>query len=283
MVVGSLVAVLVCSCWHLAVAAVKLPAIFCCDAMLTTVAFLTFPLRLLAALDRLVGEMQRQMERLVWEKSELEEKLSLAIKESKAMEEILDEMEEEHDDAITKITLLETQLKALKLENMRLNEHKGKSEWDKKPAPTSSSSNTRKEADVIAPEVTSSSPEEEKEEFLVRRRKAAAVARRRSMFSLGMSAAVGAVVWTADAPCLPLLAGLFAMVGVSMCAVARSLRRRRDGDDGDGVALLGLNWFLLGVLASPMLPGAARAVFPRVARLAGPAVAWLSATVPVSS
>uniref|UniRef100_J3L842 Uncharacterized protein n=1 Tax=Oryza brachyantha TaxID=4533 RepID=J3L842_ORYBR len=139
MVVGCLVAILARSCWHLAVAAVKLPATLCCDVMLSTVAFLTFPLRLLAAvdrerkLDRLVKEMQRQMETLVWENRELEDRLSMAVKESKAMEEILDEMEEEHDDAIARITLLESQLKAVKLENMRLNEHKGKSMWDKKP------------------------------------------------------------------------------------------------------------------------------------------------------
>jgi light-regulated signal transduction histidine kinase (bacteriophytochrome) len=46
----------------------------------------------------------------VWENSELEEKLSMALKESKAMEEILDEMEEKHDDAFARITLLETQV-----------------------------------------------------------------------------------------------------------------------------------------------------------------------------
>jgi hypothetical protein len=57
-----------------------------------------------------VGEMQRQMERLVWENRELEEKLGMALKESRAMEEILDEMEEEHDDAFARITLLETQV-----------------------------------------------------------------------------------------------------------------------------------------------------------------------------
>ena len=45
----------------------------------------------------------------MWENSELEEKLSMALKESKAMEEILDEMEK-HDDAFARITLLETQV-----------------------------------------------------------------------------------------------------------------------------------------------------------------------------
>jgi hypothetical protein len=83
------------------------------------------------------------------------------------------------------------------------------------------------------------------------------------------------VAWSADSPCLPLLAGLFAVVGVSMRSVSRCTWRGR----GDGaVALLSLNWFLLGVLTSPMLPGVARAVVPRAAR----ALTWFAAAAPVS-
>uniref|UniRef100_A0A0E0JSY5 Uncharacterized protein n=1 Tax=Oryza punctata TaxID=4537 RepID=A0A0E0JSY5_ORYPU len=148
----------------------------------------------------------------------------MALKGRKVMEEILDEMEEEHDDAFARITLLETQ-----------EEECG--------------------GGGVAAEVTT----EEEESVQMRRGKA--VARRRSLISLGMSAAVGAVVWAADAPCLPLLAGLFATVGVSMCSVARffflresaALRGGRPASS-DAVALLSLNWFLLGVLTSPMLP-----------------------------
>jgi hypothetical protein len=51
------------------------------------------------------------------------------------------------------------------------------------------------------------------------------VARRQSLFSLAMSAAVGGVAWSANAPCLPLLAGMFAVVGVSICSVSRCTRR----------------------------------------------------------
>ncbi|KAG8053863.1 hypothetical protein GUJ93_ZPchr0001g32129 [Zizania palustris] len=274
--VGSLVAILARSCWQLAVAAVQFPALFCCDAMLWTVTFLTFPLRLLAAVDgeRKLGEMQRQMERLVWENRELDDKLNAALRENRVMEEILDEMEEEHDDAFARITLLEKQLKVLKLENMRLNEHEGKSTWDKRsPAAVhgggynlpGSKANTWKAKDEIeeegggvAPEVTA--------ESLTRREKT--LARRRSLFSLGMSLAVGAVAWTADAPCLPLLAGLFAMVTMSMCSVARFLcAALRSRPASDAIALLSLNCFLLGVLTSPMLPAAVRLVGPAAAPL----------------
>uniref|UniRef100_A0A0E0JTY6 Uncharacterized protein n=1 Tax=Oryza punctata TaxID=4537 RepID=A0A0E0JTY6_ORYPU len=234
--------------------------------------------------------MQRQMERLVLENRELEEELSMALKERKVMEEILDEMEEEHDDAFARITLLETQLKALKLENMRINEHRGKSMWDKKPPaaahgkslPASTRpSNTRKRKDREdeAEEATAAAQEEEgggggvaaevttEEEESVQMRRGKAVARRRSLISLGMSAAVGAVV----------VARFFFL------RESAALRGGRPASSSDAAALLSLNWFLLGVLTSPMLPGAAHAVFPRAARLVGPAVAWFSATAPLPS
>lgn len=279
--------------------------------MVWTVTFLTFPIRLLSAIDRerkmdrLLGEMQSQMDRLVWENKELEERLKTALKEHKAMEEILDEMEEEHEDAFARIDLLESQLKALKQESMRLNEHKGKSTWDKAAAAAHGSDhgkNASSKSDDKRPpspwEPTGKDQEEEAaaaqeeevfgfadpcltaEEAVVRQGKA--VARRRSLFSLGMSLAVGAIVWSSDAPCLPLLTGLFAVVGMSMCSVARFFRSAlRSRPASDAVALLSLNWFLLGVLTSPMLPGLARAVLPRAARLVGPALAWFAAAAPL--
>ncbi|CAM0884802.1 unnamed protein product [Alopecurus aequalis] len=304
---------------RLAVAAVQLPALLCCEAMLWAVGFVTFPLRLLAAadrerkLDRLLRDMQGQMERVVWENRDLEQRLRAALKEQAAMEKMLDEMEEEQEFAFARIDLLESQLKALKKENMRLNEHKGKSMWDKaataavaaagqvvvgggkaddgKRAPNALGvAREEQEEDVF--ESATSSPSSlaaaaEREARLLE-----VTARRRSLFSLGMSLAVGGIAWSADAPCLPLLAGLLTVVCMSMCTVARLFRapaapRGRGWASAtpaaaDGaVALLSLNWFLLGVLTFPMLPGVARAVLPRAARLAGPAIAWFAAAAPV--
>uniref|UniRef100_A0ACD5X9U6 Uncharacterized protein n=1 Tax=Avena sativa TaxID=4498 RepID=A0ACD5X9U6_AVESA len=318
------------SCWvaacgarsfrRLAVAAVQLPAILFFESMLWAVAFLTWPLRLLAAadrerkLDRLLGEMQVQMERVVWENRDLEQRLRAALKEQAAMEEILDEMEEEQEDAFARIGLLESQVKALKKENMRLNEHKGKSMWDKaaavagqvvvggtekaddgKRAPKALAvcrGDYETEGAVFKPAAASSSSSIAAAERSARLLEL--TARRRSLFSVGMSLAVGGIAWSADAPCLPLLAGLLTVVGMSMCSVGRLFRapaqaRPRGGGlvsatpaAADGaVALLSLNWFLLGVLTYPMLPGVARAVIPRAARLAGPAIAWFAAAAPV--
>ncbi|VAH85892.1 unnamed protein product [Triticum turgidum subsp. durum] len=302
------------------VAAVRLPMLLFCDAMVWAVTFLTFPVRLLAAadrerkLERLVGEMQGQMERVVWENGDLEQRLRTALKENATMEDILDEMEEENEDAFARIDLLEMQLKALKKENMRLKEQRGRSVWDKAAATATvavaGSGGGKKKASeprawegqeeeedaaaqkdrpvVFRPGDIDAFPPSEAQARLLR-----ATARRRSLFSLGMSLAVGGIAWSADKPCLPLLAGLVAVVTMSMCSVSRLFRAAADrrvpppasaASDG-AVALLSLNWFLLGVLTYPMLPGVARAVLPRTlpraTRLAGPAMAWLAAAVPV--
>ncbi|GJN16653.1 hypothetical protein PR202_gb03666 [Eleusine coracana subsp. coracana] len=294
---------------------VQLPALLCCEAMVWAISFLAFPIRVLSAVDRerklvrLIAEMQEQMDGLVWENRELEERLQAALKEQDAMEAVLDEMEEEHEDAYAKMDVLETQLKALKEENMRLKEHKGKARWDivkesahqhhgnhgnnKDVSSDYSGNKLGKKMRSLELKAGDDSREEEDEaltklNFLTTTPAEAeaaaaassaimseAVARRRSLFSLGMSLAVGAVAWSADAPCLPLLAGLFAVVGVSM----RSCGALRRG--GDAVALLSLNWFLLGVLTSPMLPGVARAVVPRAGRAIGPALTWFAATAPL--
>ncbi|OEL29095.1 hypothetical protein BAE44_0009893 [Dichanthelium oligosanthes] len=298
---------------------VQLPALLCCEAMVWAVSFLAFPLRMLTAVERerklgrLIGEMQVQMDDLVWENKQLEEKVQAALREQEAMDALLDEMEDEHDDAFARIDALEAQLKALRQENMRLNEHKGKSMWDKAPARhgnddvnTKASESEKKPAARSPREASSGRERGEEEEAVAGTQEDAALklksadpasvlaltttapaadeqqakvaARRRSLFSLGMSLAVGAVAWSADAPCLPLLAGLFAVVGVSMRSVSRL---RRGGPAADAVALLSLNWFLLGALTSPMLPGVAHAVVPRAGRVLGPALAWFAAAMPI--
>ncbi|CAO1941026.1 unnamed protein product [Urochloa humidicola] len=84
---------------------VQVPALLCCEAMVWALTFLAFPLRMLTAVDRerklgkLIGEMQAQMEDLVWVNRELEDKLQAALREHDAMDALLDEMEDEQDDA----------------------------------------------------------------------------------------------------------------------------------------------------------------------------------------
>jgi predicted DNA-binding protein len=61
-------------------------------------------------LGRLVAEMQAQMEDLAWENTALEDRLRAALREQEAVEAVLDEMEDEHEDALARIHVLETQV-----------------------------------------------------------------------------------------------------------------------------------------------------------------------------
>ena len=61
-------------------------------------------------LGGLIGEMQAQMDDLVWVNRELEEKLQGALREQEAMDALLDEMEDENEDAFARIHALETQV-----------------------------------------------------------------------------------------------------------------------------------------------------------------------------
>jgi hypothetical protein len=63
-------------------------------------------------LGGLIGEMQAQMDDLVWVNRELEEKLQAALREQEAMDALLDEMEDENEDAFARIHALETQVAA---------------------------------------------------------------------------------------------------------------------------------------------------------------------------
>jgi hypothetical protein len=60
--------------------------------------------------------MQARMDDLVWVNRDLEEKLQAALREHDAMDALLDEMEDEHEDAFARIHYLGAQvLRALSL------------------------------------------------------------------------------------------------------------------------------------------------------------------------
>ncbi|XP_077234244.1 uncharacterized protein LOC143876437 [Tasmannia lanceolata] len=107
-----------------------------CRVMIWTVTLISLPFRVLNALERErqleehLNEMQIQLESLVWENKELEEQLQIAIKDSRIMETMLAEIEEEHDNTISQIDLLENELQDLKDENFRLSEVEGKNLWN---------------------------------------------------------------------------------------------------------------------------------------------------------
>ena len=110
------------------------------------------------------------------------------------------------------------------------------------------------------------------DEILERQR---VVALSRSLFSSIMSLIVGMIIWEAEDPCMPLVAALFIVVGMSLNSVVQFFSTIKNKPASDAVALLSINWFILGTLTSPSLPRVARMLSPRVIRLADWLVMWL--------
>ncbi|KAL2902131.1 ATP-dependent RNA helicase DBP9 [Bienertia sinuspersici] len=106
----------------------------CLKFILWTVKITTLPIRALGALrrekkmERLLQEMQSELENLLWDNEKLTAHVKLAVKEHRFMESMLAEIEEEHDKAIGKIEFLEKE--HLKDENLRLKEVQTKGIWD---------------------------------------------------------------------------------------------------------------------------------------------------------
>ncbi|CAK9143704.1 unnamed protein product [Ilex paraguariensis] len=73
-------------------------------------------------LEMHLHEMQAELEYLMWDRKELDERLQTAIKERRMMEVMLAEFEEEYDQAIVQIELMEGELQDLKDENHQLKE-----------------------------------------------------------------------------------------------------------------------------------------------------------------
>ncbi|URE18982.1 2OG-Fe(II) oxygenase superfamily [Musa troglodytarum] len=235
-------------------------------------------------LERLLNEMQIQLENLVWENKELEERLQIAMEDRKVIEMILKEIEEEHEKAVTRIDLLENE--ELKEENMRSNEVQGKTLWGSK---------SHYEKDVRSGEsilidtdygstsmhpsynrrgLSLSDPEEphEKGEALRQQR---VVVLSRSLFSAFLSLLVGMIIWEAEDPCVPLVAALFTVVGISLGSVLEFFSAIRNRPASDAVALLSINWFILGTLSSRTLPVIAHMLAPSAIRIAVQLVGWL--------
>lgn len=290
----------------------------CWQIMACSVAFCTLPIRILTALERerklerLLSEMQIQLESFNWENKKLEERLQMAVKDRKAIGMMLQEIEEEHEEALARIDLLENELQDLKEENMQLNEAQGKALRNRKSrvkdgnvhngmpgahhdgVPSWSSSNNESR---INPQLhedlwcagdkgkpqrqdffrvcgSSSFPHQVVSSNLMMDgslEQQRVVAVYRSLFSAILSLLVGMIIWEAEDPCLPLVAALFTVVGMSLSSVVHFFSTIKNKPASDAVALLSLNWFILGTLTYPTLPSVARAI-----KLADGVIGWLS-------
>ncbi|XP_010494625.1 PREDICTED: uncharacterized protein LOC104771747 isoform X2 [Camelina sativa] len=253
----------------------------------------TFPIRFFASiprerlLEQSLYELRYELESLEWNRKEIEETLREAIKEYRIMERDLDELEDEHDEAISKIEKLEAELQELKEENLQLKEGTGKDDyhWSKKgkvkpkeeaPKPKNIPYDLKGKAEFTSvksplyPFAKSTIPKEEEltPRVLGLERN---IAVSRSIFSAMLAVVVGIVMYEAKEQemCTPLIGALFTVVGISLRSVVQFFSTVKDKPALDAVALMSLNWFIVGTLTYPTLPRVARIVVPRVVSITG--------------
>ncbi|CAO2820067.1 unnamed protein product [Amaranthus hypochondriacus] len=257
-------------------------------------------------MERVLQQMQIDLENLSYNYDKLAAHLKLAINEHHLMESMLAELEEEHDKAINKIEFLEQKVEHLKNENLRLKEIETKGIWDathrnktedKQTTSTvknyghdessksgdnnllddlllqkrSWSSNKHRRSatnpaglvDPLTPLVFSRETRDVDTDAALDQRREAALSQ--TLFSALLSLLVGATIWEAKDPCMPLVMALFAVVGLSLRSVVQFFSSIKNRPASDAVALLSFNWFILGTLSVPAFPKVARMLAPFVA------------------
>lgn len=291
----------------------------CWRFILWTVNVTTLPVRALGALQReklmkrLLQEMQSELENLAWDNEKLQAHLKMTVKEHHLLESMLAELEEDHDKAIVKIELLESEVQHLKYENLRLREIQSKGLWNG----TGKSDSTNEQTTYGSHGISWQSSEENESNKLLegllmhqtswaKEQKPgsvpnptglvdpltplifstnvdadAALYQRRevalsqSLFSAVLSLLVGMIIWEAEDPCMPLVMALFTVVGLSLRSVVQFFSTIKNRPASDAVALLSFNWFILGTLTYPTLPRVARMLCPVVVTSVEWVLSWL--------
>ncbi|KAL9242619.1 hypothetical protein vseg_016604 [Gypsophila vaccaria] len=266
---------------------VSFHANICWRFILWAVNIATLPLRALNALQKekmmesTLQEMQIEVENLSWKNDKLEACLKMAVKERNLIESILTEVEEQHEVAIEKIERLEKQVEFLKDTNLRFRESNSKGQWDStnksnvldEPIPATFKVKKKNPAaqvltktgnptglvDPLTPLVFSSSIDAN---LALHQRRDVAIFQ--SVFSAMLSLLVGAIIWEAKDPCMPLVVALFSVVGLSLRSVVQFFSTINNRPASDAVALLSFNWFILGTLTAPTLPKLAPLLSPIV-------------------
>lgn len=249
----------------------------CSRVMVWALAFLTLPFRPFTALYREIKleeqlrEMKTQLENLSDENKELEQCLFLAVKETNVVEKVFQEIEGDYEKAIAKISLLEYEIQDLKAQGKCLLDWKVPSEM--RGSINTSWSSEFKEGlqDIMVHRRQPWSEDEGKERRRAFRKgdgesssedQKVVVAFQRSAFSAALSFLVGWIIWKAEDPCMPLVAALFTVVGMSLSSVVRFFSTIKNTAASGAVILLSINCFMLGTLSCPTLP--------RVALIWGP-------------
>ncbi|KAJ6427851.1 hypothetical protein OIU84_023288 [Salix udensis] len=263
-------------------------------AMVCFTGLILFPVRVLTALPREkmledhLLQMQIEMDNLIWERKEIHGQFQTSVKEIRILGSMLAEVEEENDKAIAKIELLKVELQDLKAENAQLKENLGteilfqdlvmqREGWEgncKRKAEFVNYLKVGSTDSVPIHQVTTGifSRNLETNEALEHSREAALS---QSLFSAVLSLLVGMIIWEAEDPCMPLVVALFTVVGMSLKSVVQFFSTIKNKPASDAVALLSINWFILGTLTYPTLPRVAHILAPWTLSLLDRTVSWL--------
>ncbi|KAH7854634.1 hypothetical protein Vadar_016184 [Vaccinium darrowii] len=296
--------IVVCTWVELLRAAINIHVDIITRFMIWTFALITLPVRVLAALQRErllqihLHALQIELDNREWNQKQLEERLHMAIKECRMMEAMLEEVEDEHDEAIVKIEILERQLQGIKEENLQLKEIQGKGRWSLRSEDDAGKGNDHgstvadnckrktESLDFIRTEMKAREDTHEvttgfitrnlyMDEVLVQKRKIAVL---QSLFSAVLSLVVGVIIWEAEDPCMPLVVALFTVVGMSLRSVRQFFSTVNNKPVSDAVALLSFNCFILGTLSYPTLPRIAHMSTPMALSFLERTASWLGFT-----
>ncbi|KAK8951541.1 hypothetical protein KSP39_PZI004472 [Platanthera zijinensis] len=80
---------------------------------------------------------------------------------------------------------------------------------------------------------------------------------------------VGLTIWEAEESCMPLVAALLTVVGMSMGTVVNFFPAIKNKPASDAVVLMSINCFMMGALSRPALPRVVHAWDQCVLRAAG--------------
>ncbi|XP_061977896.1 uncharacterized protein LOC133698827 isoform X2 [Populus nigra] len=255
-------------------------------AMVCFVGLILFPGRVLTALPREkmledhLLRMQIELDNLIWERKELHGQLQTADKEIRILESVLAEVEEENDKAIAKIEFLEVEswksdYKGTEILFQDLMMQREGWEGDCKSKAEFVNCLKAESTDSVAiHQVTTGifSRNLDINEALIHSREAALS---QSLFSAVLSLLVGMIIWEAEDPCMPLVVALFTVVGMSLKSVVQFFSTIKNKPASDAVALLSINWFILGTLTYPTLPRVAHILAPWALSLLDRTVSWL--------
>lgn len=169
-------------------------------------------------------DMQLRHDNLLCENKKLRDELQVAIDDVRDSEMVITEVEDDYENSLSRIRKMETEVHALKSENLRLLQQR-------RQIKTMTTTNKK---DGTLDGIWSRA--------IVQ-----------SMFSTGMSVLVGAIIWGSEDPCMPLVMALFIVVGMSLTSVVQFFSVVKNKPGSDAFALLSLNWFILGALTSPTL------------------------------